>query len=200
MEPVSQEYFTFEESGTARTKEQESEIPARRSAPFDDEPGYHSPSGLWLYGNVRILRGPLAHVSLACSQFEHAPRELAEIETEAEQYVLDAKVLVCGVHNSGHQRAALVPLRWGAPRVVVVSGGFRHHLGEDLKDEPFRAARLWRYQWDARSDLMISRRAPDKKPTLALHNPTVDRLIRLIAKQECQGLQLPVDRLTPALV
>jgi DNA processing protein len=81
-----------------------------------------------------------------------------------------------------------VPLRWGAPRILVFSGGFHHHLGPDLKEEPFRAARLWRYQFDAKTDLVISRRAPDKLPTFARFNPTVDRLIQRIVAREVPGL------------
>jgi hypothetical protein len=82
-----------------------------------------------------------------------------------------------------------VPLRWGAPRIVVVSGGFKYHLGPDLKDEPFRAARLWRYEFDRRTDLIVSRRAPDKLPTYASHNPTVDRLIARLALRQWPGLR-----------
>lgn len=118
---------------------------------------------------------------------------LASCEQEAEGIVLTGRVLVCGVHNEFHQRAAVVPLRWGAPRIIVFSGGFQHHLGADLDQEPFRAARLWRYAWDATSDLAISRRAPDKLPTFARANPTVDRLIRKIADETLVGLPA-VDR------
>jgi hypothetical protein len=96
---------------------------------------------------------------------------------------------VCGIHNPAHRRAAIVPLRWGAPRVLVVSGGFCFHLGVKLNQEPFRAARLWRYQWDPTTDLIISRRAPEKKPTFALHNPTVDRMIGQITRGEWPGLR-----------
>jgi DNA processing protein len=106
---------------------------------------------------------------------------------------------VCGVHNEAHQRAAVVPLRWGAPRIVVFSGGIRFHLGPELRDEPFRAGRLWRYQWDPRTDLAISRREPRKLPTFARHNPTVDRLIEGIAKQTWPGLFAPTDSLSPLL-
>jgi DNA processing protein len=113
--------------------------------------------------------------------------ELDEIERQAEALVLASQVLVTGVHNPAHQRAAVVPLRWGAPRILVFSGGFLHHLGAKLKDEPFRAARLWRYQFDAQVDLVISRRAPDRLPTFARYNPTVDRLIQRVAKRDFLG-------------
>ena len=171
--------------------------PPRRTARYEDEPGYFEPGGLWLYGNSRLIfDGQLAWVSAACGPNRHLPRELDAIDKEAEDLVLDGKALVCGVHNSAHQRAAVVPLRWGAPRIVVLSGGFYHHLGKDLKDELFRAARLWRYQFDPKTDLVVSRRAPDKKPTYASHNPTVDRLIRLIANREWPGLRSPEELLT----
>ncbi len=161
--------------------------PPRRTARFEDEPGYYEPAGLWLYGNARLVDGPLGYVSSACGPFLHSPRELDEIERQAEAIVLEGKVLVCGFHNPAHQRAAIVPLRWGSPRIIVCSGGFRHHLGPELDQEPFMAARLWRYQWDHTCDLAVSRRAPDKQPTFGLFNPTVDRLIARLANGQCAG-------------
>ncbi len=163
------------------------QLPPRRTAPFETEPGFYEPAGLWLYGNARLVRSPLACVATVFGPEWHSPRELDEIEREAEAIVLSGQVLVCGVHNPAHQRAAIVPLRWGAPRILVFSGGFLYHLGQELKQEPFRAARLWRYQWDATCDLAISRRAPDKLPTYATHNPTVDRLIARLVGGQIKG-------------
>lgn len=151
---------------------------------YAQEPGFYADAGLWLYGNVRLLDGRLTHIEQALGKPSHSATDLVQIEREAEQYVLGGKVIVSGVHNPAHQRVAIVPLRWGAPRILVLSGGFEHHLGKELKDKPFRAARLWRYQFDECIDLVISRRAPDRKPTFALHNPTVDRLIEKIAARE----------------
>ena len=163
------------------------EFAMRRSAPFEEEPGFYEPAGLWLYGNARLLRTQLACVPITFGAPDFLPSALDAIEQAAESLVLEGKVLVTGAHNSGHQRAALVPLRWGAPRIICFSGGFRHHLGPDLKEEPFRAARLWRYQFDPRTDLVISRRAPDRLPTYALHNPTVDRLVQRLVDRAVEG-------------
>lgn len=173
--------------------------PPRRSAPYDVEPGYYEAGCLWFYGNIRLLHGDLACVPAAFGPDCHRPAELNAIEREAEEFVLSSKILVCGIHSAAHQRAAVVPLRWGAPRIVVVSGGFHHHFGERLKDEPFRAARLWRYQWDAKTDLAVSRRAPDKRPTFGTHNPTVDRVIALLTEGLWPGLKSPCNSLTPFL-
>jgi hypothetical protein len=181
------------------TPAQEHEPPPRRTAPFDDEPGYHEPCGLWFYGNVRLLHGHLAYVEAACGPPRHSPAALDAIEAETERLVLDGKVLVCGIHSPAHQRAATVPLRWGSPRIVVFSGGFLRHLGEDLRQEPFRVARLWRYEWDAKTDLAVSRRAPEKLPTFGSHNPTVDRLIALLARNQKPGLRSAADSLMPLL-
>ncbi len=163
--------------------------PPRRTAPFDFEPGYHLPAKLWLYGNAHLLAGELAFLEIASGPPHQDPDQLSEIERRAEELVLAGKILVCGIHNPAQMRAATLPLRWGAPRILVLSGGFIHHLGPSLNQEPFRAARLWRYQWDPKTDLAISRRAPGKLPTFALHNPTVDRLVAKIAQSECLGLR-----------
>lgn len=163
-------------------------LPTRRTAPFNLEPGFYEPADLWLYGNARILQGELACVEASFGEASHLPRELDDIEQAAEDLVLAGKTLVCGIHSPAHQRVALVPLRWGAPRIVVMSGGFFYHLGNELTREPFRAARLWRYQWDHRTDLAVSRRAPEKLPTFACHNQTIDRLIKALADRSINGL------------
>ena len=165
-----------------------SSIP-RRTAPFDEEPGYHAPAGLWLYGNAKLLEGPLVFLPQSLGPPTHNSKELEALEREAENHVLDSKIIVCGVHNIAHQRVAVVPLRWGSPRVVLLSGGFFHHLGTQLDSEPFRAARLWRYQWDPRTDLAISRRAPEKLPTFSTTNRTVDRMVERIAIGAWPGLR-----------
>lgn len=167
--------------------------PPQRTAPFDTEPGFHGPSQLWLYGNAKLLDGELAHIPAALGPPDQDAAELEEIERQAEELILEGKVLVCGIHNPAHQRCALIPLRWGAPRVVIFSGGFHFHLGEKMDQEPFRAARLWRYSWDSKTDLAISRRAPDKMPTFALHNPTVDKMIARIALAQWEGLRWTED-------
>ncbi len=149
----------------------------------------HVPScGLWMYGNLDLLRCPLAHAHSVFDESLLYDERIFVIEREAEELVLSGKVLVCGIHNQWHQKAAVVPLRWGAPRIVVMSGGFEFHLGKELDHEPFRTARLWRYEWDRHSDLAISRRAPSKLPTYSLRNPTVDRLIRSISSESLRGL------------
>ncbi len=167
--------------------------------PYEVEPGYYEPGKLWLYGNVRLLHAKLAHVPNACGRPGHSRVELEEVEKDAERLILEGKVLVTGVHNPAHQRAAIVPIRWGSPRIVVFSGGFQYHLGKELNQEPFRAARLWRFQWDAKTDLAVSLRAPEKLPTYAHHNPTVDRLVAMLALGLWPGLNSPADGLTPTL-
>ncbi len=166
--------------------------PPRRTAPFDLAPGFYEDAGLWLYGNTRLLESQKAFLPDAFGPQTHSQVQLNSIEREAEQIVLSGKVLVCGIHNLAHQRASVVPLRWGAPRIVVFSGGFNFHLGNNLNQEPFRVARLWRYEWDARTDLAISRRSPEKKPTFASDNPTIDRLIAQIAEGKIPGLLFEV--------
>lgn len=161
--------------------------PPKRSAPFDVEPAFYEPSKLWLYGNVSLLKANLACVDRTFGHPVHTPDELDRISKEAMSLVLDSRVLVAGIHNLAHQRAAVVPLRWGAPRILVFSGGFYVHLGSDLKSEPFRAARLWRHNFDPQVDLVISRRVPDRLPTFSRHNPTVDRLIQKIVKRDFLG-------------
>lgn len=175
------------QSGRSATKSSLCSELVPRSAPFGEGPGFYQPAGLWLYGNVRLLNAKLVSVTTAHGRPYHSSSELDEIERAAEALVLGSGVIVTGIHSPAHQRTAIVPLRWGAPRVLVLSGGFLHHLGANLKEEPFRAARLWRYQFDALTDLVISRRAPDRLPTFAHYNPTVDRLVERVVKRDFLG-------------
>jgi len=138
----------------------------------------------------------MACIEQTLGQSNQRSVNLEEIESETEHIVLDGQVLVCGIHNRAHQRAAVVPLRWGAPRIICLSGGFLYHLGEDLNQELFPVARLWRYQFDPETDLVISRRAPAKRPTYASFNPTVDRMIKSIVEGTWPGLSSPCDSLT----
>lgn len=170
-----------------------------RVAAFANSPGFYPPSGLWLYGNVHLLFSNLAFIRDTAIPRDLVPFELDAIGREAEELVLGGKTLVVGVHNLAHRRAAIVPLRWACPRIVVFSGGFRHHLGRELRDEPFKAAQLWRYQWDPKVDLAVSLRSPASKPTFSSHNPTIDRLVEEIAKQRRVGISALFDTYAPIL-
>lgn len=175
------------------------DTPARRCTRYEGEPGYYEAGALWLYGNVRLLRARLSCVEGSLEPGPWSKSALDDIEREAERRVLNGEVLVTGVHNEAHRRAAVVPLRWGSPRIVVFSGGIRFHLGPELNNEPFRAARLWRYQWDPRTDLAVSRRAPMKLPTFSRYNLSVDTLVRALASGTWPGLCSPTDPLTAPL-
>jgi hypothetical protein len=168
----------------------------RRSAPFSQEPGFYEEGNLWLYGNVRVLQGRLAYIEYTLWRRNQHCLNLDEIEMATEQLVLNGEILVCGIHNEGHRQSALVPLRWGSPRILILSGGFHHHLGPKLDQEPFLTARLWRYQFDPVTDLVISRRAPNKKPTFASYNPTVDRLIKGLVECSLPGFNTLFDPLS----
>jgi hypothetical protein len=154
---------------------------------------------LTIYGNSRLLEHPERLWSPHCEGMlmtegagEKAPSRLkhlgqrygdvAEVVTEAE--VLNQKVLVCAVCNDLWQRAALVPLRWGAPRAIVLTGGLKACMGDDLRDELFRAARLWRYEFDPSTDLVVSySRHLHAKPLTGptAYPKTCERLVRALS-------------------
>ncbi|MBL8040208.1 MAG: DNA-processing protein DprA [Chthonomonas sp.] len=111
------------------------------------------PGLLFFYGNSRLLEQKTFCVMAS----RKAPKAAADlIEERANERILRGEVLVTGHDTPEYQRSAVVPLRWGAPRILVLDSGFFKALGSDLKDEPFRAARLWRYQFDAKTDLAVS--------------------------------------------
>ncbi|MBL1148646.1 MAG: hypothetical protein D8M53_00350 [Armatimonadetes bacterium] len=133
---------------------------------FLGEPGYPNrlaefsrkpPPMLWLYGNTMVLSGATFAV---LGSRDVDKRAADEIERQAERGVLDAKSLVTSANSPAYQRAAVVPLRWGSPRVLVLDRGLFSALGPGLTDEPFRAARLWRFQFDPQTDLVVTEHRP----------------------------------------
>lgn len=135
------------------------------------------PGVLFLYGNVSLLQART--FAVLCSR-QSPPHALDVVEKLAEEGVLNGETLVAGHDTPEYQRAAVVPLRWGAPRILALDRGLFAALGDELKDEPFRTARLWRYQFDAYTDLAISAANPDLDWALE-HNKIRDRLVASLA-------------------
>ena len=97
-------------------------------------------------------------------------------EAMTESGVLKGETLVVGVNTDAYKRAAVVPLRWGAPRIIVLDRGLFAALGENLDQEMFPAARLWRYRFDPEVDLVVSFCRPDEEYRKGA-NQTRDRIV-----------------------
>lgn len=136
---------------------------------FDPDP----PGVLFCYGNLRLLERATFSV---LSSRRTTLRGLEWIEKLTEEGVFRSEVLVAGHDRPEYQRAAIVPLRWGAPRILCFDRGLQVALGDNLKEEPFRAGRLWRYEFDPKTDLAISPFKP-KGTFHGVHNQVRDRLI-----------------------
>jgi len=139
-----------------------------------------SPPGiLFLYGNQRLLE---SQTFCVLSSRDSSPAALDQIERLAEDGVLKGDVLVTGHDRIEYQRSAIVPLRWGAPRILCFDRGLFKVLGEDLKDEAFRAARLWRYEFDPQTDLAISPFRPEAD-FVGVNNQIRDRIVASLSKR-----------------
>lgn len=135
---------------------------------FDASP----PPALFLYGNAKLLR---TRTFCVMSSRRTSLSGLDLIEKLAESGVLEGETLVSGHDRPEYQRSAVVPLRWGAPRVLCLDRGLFQALGKDLSQEPFRAARLWRYKFDPSTDLAISPCRPEQG-FVGVNNQVRDRL------------------------
>ena len=138
------------------------------------------PAALFLYGNTRLLDSRCFAV---LSSRNTPPAGLDQIERLAEEGVLRSEVLVCGHDRPEYQRAAVVPLRWGSPRILCLDRGLFQALGDNLTEEPFRAARLWRYQFDPLTDLAVSA-VPPTTGYRGLNNQVRDRLVAGLAHRQ----------------
>lgn len=145
----------------------------RQIEEMDTEP----PGALFLYGNTRLLGARSFGVM---SSRDTPPAGLDLIESLCEEGVLSSEVLVTGENTPEYQRSAIVPLRWGSPRILCLDRGLFVSLGEDLNQEPFRAARLWRYEFDEKTDLVVSAFRPDAG-FIGINNQVRDRLVACLA-------------------
>lgn len=137
------------------------------------------PGVLFLYGNTRLLE---ARTFCVLSSRNSPPAALDQVEHLAEEGVLNGETIVSGHDTPEYQRSALVPLRWGAPRVLCLDKGLFQALGDELREEPFRAARLWRYEFDPKTDLVVSPFNPDAR-FVGVNNQVRDRLIACLSRR-----------------
>lgn len=142
---------------------------------FDPDP----PGVLFLYGNTRLLE---TKTFCVLSSRKSRPAELDLIEKLTEEGVLNSEVVVTGHDTPEYQRSAVVPLRWGSPRVLCLDRGLFKVLGENLKDEAFRAARLWRYEFDPSTDLVVSPFRPHSD-FIGINNQVRDRLVASLSRR-----------------
>ena len=142
---------------------------------FDPDP----PGVLFLYGNTRLLAAPTFAV---LGSRNTTSAGLDSIDRLTEEGVLAGETLVTGHDRPEYQRSAIVPLRWGAPRILALDRGLFQVLGKDLKDEAFRAARLWRYEFDPATDLAVSPFRPDDG-FIGVNNQIRDRLVASLARR-----------------
>lgn len=142
---------------------------------FDPDP----PAMTFLYGNTKLLGAK----TFAVLSSRNASRDqLDEIEKLTEVGVLNGEVLVTGHDKPEYQRSAVVPLRWGAPRILCLDRGLFQVLGEDLRNEAFRMARLWRYEFDPSTDLVVSPFRPEAS-FVGVNNQVRDRVVAGLASR-----------------
>lgn len=142
---------------------------------FDPDP----PGVLFLYGNTRLME---AKTFCVLSSRKSRPADLDLIEKLTEEGVLNSDVLVTGHDTPEYQRSAVVPLRWGSPRILCLDRGLFKVLGETLTEEAFRAARLWRYQFDPSTDMVISPFRPHAD-FIGVNNQVRDRLVASLSRR-----------------
>ncbi len=135
------------------------------------------PPALFLYGNQKLLESKTFCI---LSSRNTPPKGLDMIEKLAEEGVLAGEVLVSGHDRPEYQRSAVVPLRWGSPRILCLDRGMFEALGDDLSVEPFRTARLWRFQFDKTTDLVVSPFRPNAG-FAGVNNQVRDRLVAALS-------------------
>lgn len=118
----------------------------------------NAPACLFALGNLRLLS---THTFCVLASRNPTPDILNHVEKIAEEEVLSGKTLIASANTASYQRSAVIPLRWGTPRILVFDRGIFKAMGDTLDKEPFSTARLWRYKFDANTDLCLSPFRPD---------------------------------------
>ena len=136
------------------------------------------PGILFLYGNQRLLE---ANTFCILSSRDSRPADLDLIERLAEEGVLRSEVLVSGHDRPEYRRSAIVPLRWGSPRILCLDRGLFSALGENLQNDMSEAA-LWREKFDPRTDLVVSPFRP-RAGFVGVNNQVRDRLVGCLSRR-----------------
>lgn len=142
---------------------------------FDTDP----PGVLFLYGNTKLADGRTFAI---LSSRNTSPAGLDMISELTEEAVLSGEILVSGHNTAEYQRSALVPLRFGAPRILVLDRGLFPALGENLTEELFPSARLWRFQFDPKTDMVVTPFRPHAGFT-GINNKVRDRVIAGLSRR-----------------
>ena len=137
------------------------------------------PGILFLYGNTKLLQ---ANTFCVLSSRNSRPADLELIEKVAEEGVLRSEVLVTGQERPEYRRSAIVPLRWGSPRILCLDRGLFAALGDDLTHEKMHESALWRDKFDPKTDLTISPFRPDAG-FVGVNNQVRDRLIGCLSRR-----------------
>lgn len=110
-------------------------------------------------GNLNLVQASLFDVH--AYRAAHRTQSDRDFEIHLEKVILDGRTLVIDLNRLDAEDgiiAGVVPLRWGAPRIIVVRHG---KIAQEIQEgnEPHRRWRLWRYAWDGKTDLaLITRR------------------------------------------
>lgn len=137
------------------------------------------PSRIRCYGNLDLLRRDLAVVPGSFGPNVGDRLDWRRAHDAATEIAKGGRVLVTPVGTAVTRHVALVPLRWGNPRVLVLSCGIRTALGPRLRREPFFEAEAYRSRFDPRTDLVVSMSSDDAGRLR--HSVEVERLCAALA-------------------
>lgn len=163
-----------------------------------DKPVVLQLNDLYMYGNLKLLASD--RFTLPISVLDQVTRQdILDVHVPLAAEILKGRTLVTGVHSPLHDQAAVLPLRWGAPRILVLTSGFLQSLGPNLDQELTLLSRRWRYEFDPLTDLVISPFAPEdsgkiNSKTLEL----VEQIVLKIANSDSDTLLSGTVRLFPS--
>ena len=108
-----------------------------------------------------ILRGAWKHSWTPWLVSDALWSDIDDLEQQVEKAVLEGKIIVINCNLLGKnaqesrliERAGVIPLRWGVPRLLLVTP--KQSMLLDRRKELCPSWRLWRHQFDPRCDAWV---------------------------------------------
>ncbi len=163
-----------------------------------DKPVVLQLNDFYMYGNLKLLASNRFTISIP-NLNDVTRQDVLDVHVPIAAEVLKGRTLVTGVCSALHDQAAVLPLRWGAPRILVLTSGFLKCLGPKLDQELTPLSRRWRYEFDPLTDLVVSPFAPEDAGIVNCKRiETVERIIKSIASSDSTSLLSGTVRLFPS--
>lgn len=135
------------------------------------------PAVLFGYGKWDLLNQTTFAV---LGSHDISPLGLTALETVVKTFIESGWTLIASSTQPAYQQAMLTALRYNSPHALILDQGLLHVFGEDMRQEPVPAARVWRMEFDPMQDFALSAFRP-RDHYLNPYGQKRDRIVAVLA-------------------